>query len=503
MELDLQRTVLEGYRPILDTVLSQEETMESIVPDAFPDVSRIIYAGGNAFLTAKQAGEGCAKIMGTACINVLYVPEGEQMPRSLALNLPFQCTGDCPQINGSTQVHGMVLSLSADARLINPRKLFVKAEVKIRLKVYGQDSREMTCDMASDENGIMQKLMMHHKDFSIGAVLEKPFLFSDTLRQSSTKPNMEELLCCRAEPGMVEAKYIGKKLVCKGDVLLTVLYRSGTELIPARFELPFSQILEMEGSFDEGEPDVTVVLKSTDCHLQEAELEVSVEAFIQATLWSHRNITLLSDVYSTAEPLDVERAANSICTMSELSSRRENARKFCESGIPAKQVLSCTVNMGPLSSQRQDSGVQYSTDASMDILYLSEDNALCGVNYLIPISCNVDLAPDYTCSCHCRPVGEVMAVPVTGGFEVRMEAEFCWRTMKMETVSCVASVRRSNVAVKDEQKPSVIIRMVSSGETLWDIAKSCGSTIQDICAANELSSESAVPGELLLIPIKS
>ena len=40
MELELERTELNGYETVLDTTLTQEETLEAIVPDACPDILR-------------------------------------------------------------------------------------------------------------------------------------------------------------------------------------------------------------------------------------------------------------------------------------------------------------------------------------------------------------------------------------------------------------------------------------------------------------------------------
>ena len=51
-------------------------------------------------------------------------------------------------------------------------------------------------------------------------------------------------------------------------------------------------------------------------------------------------------------------------------------------------------------------------------------------------------------------------------------------------------------------RPSVVIRRVERGEALWDIAKSCGSTVEDICSANGLPAREAAQGELLLIPAR-
>ena len=502
MELDLQRTMLEGYQQVFNTVLTQEEVTESIVPDSYPDVSRIVCSVGEAYLTSKQIGSGNVKVIGTARVNVLYVPEGESSPRAITLSLPIQCSGDYPQIKESDMVHCSVLSSSVESRLVNPRKLFIKGEFKINLRIYSRSSAEVVCDLADEKNDTLQKLQMEYKHHTISAVLEKPFLFTDTLRQSASKPVMEELLYCQTYPGTVEGRYIGKKLVCKGEMNLCALYRSGKEIMKASFELPFSQVLELEGNFDEGEPDVAIMLKNVECYLKDGELEVAIEALIQATLWSHHNVVLLRDVYSTAVPMDVERNLNTLCSSADKNSRKEAVRKFCESGIPAKQVLNSTCYLSQLAVQARDGGAEYATDASIDILYLSEDDAMCCVHYTIPVVCNIEFAQGWTCDCSCRPIGEVIAVPVTGGFEVRLEVDFIWQARKYEAVPSVSAVKESKSLAGNEPKPSLVIRRVMEGETLWDVAKSCGATIHDICTANEMTAEVAVPGSMLLIPTK-
>ena len=501
MEFDFQRTRLERYEPLMDAVLSQEVTADSIVPDAFPDVSRVVCTSGDAYITAKQVLVRSAKIMGTIHLHVLYIPEGESTPRSLSLELPFQCSGDFPQIGEHDAIHTSVVSVCAETRLLNPRKLFVKAEVKLRLLCYSSKNYEVLCDLAEPKPSIQTQKSMH-KCHSILAALEKPFSFSDTLRSSQAKPAMEELLTYRVAAAGVDARYIGNKLICKGIMLLSGLYRSGVELLPLQFELPFSQVLEFEGMFEEGEPDITLFLKHAECTLRDGELDVVIDAVIQATIWSQQTVPMLSDMYSTAEQLDVERKMVPLCTHAERSGSRESVRKFCESGIPAKQILMSCVNLNPLNSKKTEQTTQYSTDAVLDLLYLSEDDALCGVSYTLPISCNVEVPQDCSCICTCRPAGDVLAVPVTGGIEVRMEADFDWLLTKTEAKPCVSSVKKGTADVSDVQPPSVMIRMVSKGESLWDIAKSCRSTVQDICTANELSSEYADWGTMLLIPTK-
>ena len=501
MDMELQRTTIEGYRCVSQGMFTQEETLESIVPDACPDISRIVSAVGKVFLKDKELGDGSLRLSGTAKVTVLYIPEGEGAPRSLEVAIPFQCVRDDPRFHAGCPVLATVQAASADARTINPRKVLVRVNLAVWAAVYQQEQRELSCDINCGEGAGMEKLLISRKCSMISDVAEKVFTFSDVLRPPASKPEMEELLLCRAELGSMDAKFIGKKLVLKGDIQLIVLYRGGEGLTTVRFELPYSQILDLGTVPDEAEPEVAVTLKSVDCRARDGELEVAVEALAQAALWVQQTIPVLSDAYCLKQSVDVERAWSRLCTMAERSVRRETARKLCESGIPARQVLDCVVAVTSVTSAPVEGGMEFTAQAAATILYLSEDGVLCGVDTDIPVSCRTEASADCTCSCTCRPVGEAAAVPVTGGLEVRFEAEFAWTTLREEQVNCVTELKPSNLQELGV-RPSVVIRRVEQGEALWDIAKACGSTVEDICGANGLTAGEATEGTMLLIPAR-
>lgn len=501
MDMELKRVTLEGYRPVAHTMFSQEETLESIVPDAFPDIARVVSASGRAFLKDKELGEGVLRLTGTAKVTVLYIPEGEELPRALEVSIPFQCQRDDPKFHAGCPVQADVQAASADARTINPRKLLARVSVAVWAAAYDRECRELSADLTVGEGEGLQKLIEPRKCCVIPDVAEKGFTFSDVLRPPASRPELEELLLYRAELGTADAKFIGRKLVLKGDVQLSVVYRSGGEICQARFELPYSQILDIGEPPDEAEPEVAVTIKSADCRAREGELEVALELLAQAAVWERRSINLIADAYCVGRPIDVERAPVRLCTMAERSARRELGRKLCESGIPAKQVLDCAASVSSLAGAPAEGGMEFTAQVSASILYLSEDDALCGVEADIPVACRVDVPAGCECACRCRPVGECTAVPVTGGLEVRFEAEFSWSITREEQAACVTGVKPGE-ARDTGPRPSVVIRRMERGESLWDIAKSCGSTVDDIRCANTLPGEEAAAGTLLLIPAR-
>ena len=151
MDMELQRVTLEGFRGAAQIMFTQEETLESIVPDACPDIARIVSATGKVFLKDKELGEGALRINGTARVTVLYIPEGEETPRSLEVSIPIQCVRDDPRFRAGCPVLADLQSASADARTINPRKILTRVRVSVWAAAYEQERKELTADLTAGE----------------------------------------------------------------------------------------------------------------------------------------------------------------------------------------------------------------------------------------------------------------------------------------------------------------------------------------------------------------
>ena len=67
-------------------------------------------------------------------------------------------------------------------------------------------------------------------------------------------------------------------------------------------------------------------------------------------------------------------------------------------------------------------------------------------------------------------------------------------------IAMLSGIRAGERRQPDPERPSVIIRARKSEETLWDIAKYCGSTVSAIQRLNRLESEPE-ENRLLLIPV--
>lgn len=107
MELELERIPLDGFLPVLDAPVAQEETMESIVPDACPDLLSICDTEGVVCLHRKEAMEGRVELSGAIHAMLMCQPDGENGLRRLEVELPFTCTADAPGITPDCRVVAM------------------------------------------------------------------------------------------------------------------------------------------------------------------------------------------------------------------------------------------------------------------------------------------------------------------------------------------------------------------------------------------------------------
>lgn len=502
MDLELQQRPLEEYIPVYRATWGQEETLETIVPDSLPDAARVVTVSGEAFTKEKITSDGKVRLSGSIRAVILYIPDGEDSPRAMEVTLPFQADRDDPRMRADFIVHGSVTAAACDARLMNPRKLLLRCELMCGLTVYEKTRRSISAGIQAGSDISVETQMTSHICRVITEAVEKNFAFSDVLKPSAAKPPVDELLWGRMQNSVCEGKVIGRKLVCKGDFLLAVLYRSGKSVIPIQFELPYSQVVELSSEWPEADAELSLVMRQMDLRMREGELEVTAEMALQACVWSSCRVDVLCDAYSTVSPFAVERTKQELCVGAESQKKRRQVRHFIELGVPARQVVDCRCETEGYASKETEQGVTCESRFCVDVLYLSEDDTLCAVSRTVPVSLEVPEDSGSRLRWSCRPAGEISAVPVTGGVEVRFECDYECMLTRTEQIQSVAEIRPAESVSDMEPRPSVIIRIVGVGETLWDIAKSCGSSVADICTVNGLSGDAAPEGANLLIPIR-
>ncbi|MEG2958640.1 MAG: DUF3794 domain-containing protein [Oscillospiraceae bacterium] len=505
MNLELQNLKISGYHAILNTNITHEETMEAIVPDACPDILRIVETEGTVCMKGKDTFAGRAEFSGTATVTVLYCPEGEESLRRLEVHIPFRCGLDAPELTQESRYIVRPWVRAADTRILNPRKVLVRVDLLLCIRAFGP-SEECYCTGFAEGAGI-QQLEETHRASVITSVKEKPFTFSEDLAFPSGSPAAEELLRHRVALSCNEAKVIGNKLILKGEAILRLSYRSTAgALCGCRWALPFSQIMEIPGVEEEADCTVTPIL--TGCSVELAmdtngearSVAVTLDVTAQAVVREERTVKLISDAYSTESPLEITYAHGGLTHCGEEKLREVSLRETLEVPQAVRAIEDCSVTLVQSEFTAAAETGTFAAESAVTVLYRGEDNALYSVTRRLPAGFDISVSAGERCNHRCR-CSEAQAVPTVGGIEVRYSLLFSYQMIAKEQITVVTGAEPGEVVAREGEQPSLILR-VMQGERLWDLAKGYRTTVAEIMAVNALEQPEAPTGTLLLIPQK-
>ncbi|WP_251316980.1 DUF3794 and LysM peptidoglycan-binding domain-containing protein [Flintibacter muris] len=502
--MEFERDTIINYDTVAEVTLCQEETLESIVPDACPDILRIVDVCGQATISGKQAREGVAQVTGMVRASILYQPEGGGGLRRMEVGLPFTCQAEAPGLTERGTVLASPRLRSAEARALNPRKVLLRVDLAVDITACQPMERPICVGVTgAEEEGLCQR-QFQGEHYQLCAVQEKPFTFSDQVRLQGTGES-PVLLAVRAQPVCTESKLIGSKLIFKGMVeLYFLLQEAGGTLSAAHESMPFSQIIEVAGAGEEGDCQVEVEVASLQCDQLPGdgrELEVTLELLAQAQVYCRRPLTLLQDLYSTSNLMEVERENQPLCRLTEQSVRPQAVRELLETGEMVRSIVDARLVLGQVRQSREGKELVLTVEACVTVLYLDENELVQCVRRSLPVVCRLECPEGARCSCCCACPGEVFAAPAAGGVEVRFTVEFHCLTTETAAVPAVTNAQLGELRNAGEgQRPSVVLRMPAPGEELWDIAKAHGTTMEQILQANELEEDILPMGRMLLIP---
>ena len=510
MELELKKSHLDAYEAGGEVTLTQEETAETIVPDYCPDIARIIETTGKVFLHSREMRDGRGSISGTVRVTVLYTPEGEGGIRTLEFAMPFtvetdgRSLPDCAALLADTQTEFL------ETRMLNPRKVFTHCKLVTRLTGYQRRPLCFCNDVEAEPSLCVEKRQEQQHAIILTHLAEKDFTYSEQMDLSPGKEGAAEILTSRVCSTVTESKIVGSKLLFKGLFHVSLLYRTGDgRCCTASGDLPFSQIMEVEGAAEGAEPTVQLQLTGVDLQVDGGDAEgreIAVTLYLHATalLRQSQEITLLSDLYSTAYDLTYDAAPLEFTSFCQQFTRRQTVREVLEIGVVADSVLALSVTCGAVSVTREGESATLRTGADLRALYLDEGGVPLVAERTIDVSCQLELPEDCRVAARAVCTEEVQGGLTDRGIEVRFPVDFQVEAAARVKRVCVSGGKLNTESPKDSAgAPSLVLRCLGKQETAWDLAKRYNTTIGVILSANQVESEGEIPrDQLLLIPRK-
>ncbi len=481
---------LDFLQPCIRQAQNQEQTQELRLPEGMPEIGNVLCAWGQPIIRSKEWRNDCMVITGGVNATVLYAPEDGSEPQSTECWLPFQAKWSFPESKREGVMRTGCLLRSMDARLLSSRKLMVRASVGIlaeamvpeTVSVYTPETEEKDVQLLENTYPVMLPKEAGEKLFLLDEEVQAP-------------EDIQKLIAWDITPQIQEENVVGDKGVVKGSAGLHLVYRSNDGKIRSQFtQLPFAQYVDLDREYGkEARMKTMVAVSNLEPELSEGHLRVKCGLIAQYMVCDREYLDLAQDAYSpfrqvetqmellqlpvlldsTGRTLDVETAMDmdfsqlaDICFRPDYPVQYREGEEIIIELPGAFQVLAYDAE-GNLQSKTQD---------------FSEKTQLPAAE-----GCNV-------CMDICA-AGQ----PSARGTLLSGQIQLTMDTVCQQQLPMLTSVELGGEIQPDPQRPSLIVMRMPQ-ESLWQLAKLCGSTVEAIRKANQLSAE-PMPGQMLLIPV--
>lgn len=484
------------------------------VPDAKPDIGRMIQNKGEVQMDEVRLNEGHAFLKGSLNVDLLYVGDEEKKVYSLSAKLPLEETLN---LEGIVSGDKMCLKWEIEdlsVHLIHSRKMNIKAIVTFYAVV--DELTGIRLPVALDEEGIsVQK--KHMRLLSLAVHKKDTMRLKEEISLASNKPNIAELLWYHIEVRGLDLRPEDNVVKAKGELAVFVLYSGDDEGNPLQwleYSLPFSGEVECTGCTGEMIPNMEVsvinqgIEVKPDADGEERVFLADVVLELDMKLYQEEEHEVIMDVYTPLkeciphgrpEVLESLLVRNfSKCRLSDRIEVKENQGKIL-------QICHSQGKVKIDKTQIVENGIQAEGIVHMKILYSvgNDDMPFYSMEAMIPFTHVAEargITPD--CEYFLKTDLEQLSTTMVDSNEIEVKAAVSLNVlvMRQEEAVIIDHVEEKPLDMeKIRSMPGITVYMVKPEDTLWDIAKRFYTTVEEIRSLNELEEERISPCQPLLL----
>ena len=490
MKAVLHENKLDCYVKVYENQKVIEISGESVVSDKMPDIGLLGETDAHAILRAKRTEDGVGALEGELLATVCYIPEHGAGYCNLEIGIPWQAEFESQSITHQGTSIGEVKILRMETRMLNPRKVLVKAKLQAEFSLY--EKRSVSVYDGMEENPAVQIKSEETECTLTATVCEKTFVAADEYPLSADLVG-GSVLCKSVRFRTDDVKSLANKLIVKGSVLSDVVVMNGqgsAERIS--FTSGFSFIAETD--CEAVSPDVKVSIMPTALYYEIASdgkmLSVEAHGVCQMISYRKHSLRYISDAYSNFYDCTAETGFVSVFTDMKSSVHRETATATLTARSQIEQIRFATA--AAIAPVYGGNAVRIPMNVSAGVKYEN------GTQDWLKNQITVDLKLKPNEKIVDVRVADIYSVANGTEAELRVSLDAEVREEERREIQFIAAVET------DEEHPFCVVRpsvsVVRKGGHLWNLAREFGSTVELIKQYNQIEDDEAAPELPLLIP---
>ena len=508
---------------VLDNKAADEFTQimlegDVIVPDIKPDISFILRIEGRPVLEEKKVMDDKAVFSGQLKFTILYqAKKAEKLIHSMKSAIPFE---DYINIDGLDKTDELDLWAKLeylDYKLINDRKINIKALITVKALVQRQDEMYVIKDVEEAPQIQTRKGVLN----VCNVVDEKRdrFVIKEQVNVPAGRPNVREVLQCDVKICQKEVRPLDGRVSVKGVLDVCTLYMGDNDesiIEIMENEVPFSGYIESKdvtegmmasAALSVGDQKVTVL---PDDDGEERVLDIETTVLADMTVRNNEDIEVVEDVYSLDGPLDVTKQPVRYSQFVGNHMAQGNLKEtiVIDGKYPDMMQVQKVWGTAEISDTEME-GDTLLVDGviNMEVMYIVEDDS-APVNIVpvaVPFEQEIEIKGADSGDCMSIDAAvdvENISFNMLSNREVEIRCTLNFDVFATRDVedTMITDITPSTDGVIGAPAASVIIYVVQKGDSLWTIAKKYCTTVDDILMINDIENPDKIyPGQKILI----
>lgn len=495
---------------VADTLFDgfDEQPVDSdfVLPDYYPDIAAVLKCTLKPVVQSKQISGDRVLVDGMTYIQVLYLDEDRKCVRRCEFTKPFTSSFAVKSGMNSPCLMADAKTDYVNCRATSPRRLDIHGSFNVRLKVQAESGNEVVTDMEGDTVHTRKSTAA----FSVPAAMaEKVISVNEVLDLGTDASAAADIVRSDAVPVLTDCRLLAGKAVVKGELKLRTLYTTdeatgSTEC--AKHDIPFSQIIDVEGLEEDFQCDVRLDLIALDITVASGQsgdgrlLEAGIKLLAQIQCHRAGTAEVVTDAYSTKCPLKLETRQMHTSQLTDILTNSSMVHEKLE--LPSEEV---------------DSVLDIWCDASVIAQRCENDKTIIDGRLIIfmlardasGIISFYERPSDFVCEYEDAAAAASVDVRVIGvdystgasALDINVELSVTRRCYRSQTINAVVSAEEDDSATFQHQKAALKIYFASGGESVWEVAKACHTSTEAVMEENGLSGD-ILPGDtMLLVPL--
>ena len=478
---------------------------DMIVPDSKPDILNTICTSGVVCVYKKEVLDEKVRIDGNIHTCIMYLADDTQdKVRGLSTNLDFSEVITVPNSQEGMECNLQTKLKSIECKVINGRKIGIKATIEVEIKLYSKEEVQIVNDIQN-----AQGIQIRKENLVVNSLVgmgENKIYTKDNVSIDQID-NLAEILKTDVMIVGKDVKVSYNKILAKAEAKVKIMYLTEDNRINhIDTKIPIVGFVDIPNVTEGNICDLDYEIKNMIIKPNAAEehsIYMELEMGVTAIVYEEKQINLIQDLYSPCEKLEFNKKKITTITNKQNQQEVKQIRERIElQGMDNKNIIDVDVN--PIIEKRENMGNRIIYTGSLELNFILSDpdlqvdvrNAKIPFEYMVD---GVDNAENVNSRLEIEIANQDFIVQDGGMITSNIDLLMNHDRYQDTNMNIMDEIQTSGE--REEQDYSIILYIVKKGDTLWEIAKKFGSTIDDIVRTNGIEDANKIsPGQKLFIP---